>query len=377
MNSILSIIIPTKNRQKYCKEAINQILSLQLSDIEICIQDNSDTNELESFITDLNLDCVNYHYTKELLSFVDNFNEAVSLCNGEYACMIGDDDGILPNILEEVKRAKNKNLDAVIPTLDVVYFWPSKKPIVKQGENGLLMCSKSMFNPYIVDQKKALINLIENAVQKYTDYDLPRLYHGIVKVSVLHQIKARVGTYFGGLTPDIYMATALSFVCKKVERVYYPITISGICPNSGSNDSATGKHIGRFESAPHLKGHENYTWHPFIPKFYSVETIWAETLLQALRDFNAIELESRFPIAKFDSICINKFSCFKELIELHAQINNISKIELLRNRYFCKILNFYNKVKKVIQFSLNNDKRKPRKYYNVMDITEAGIIIFK
>ena len=38
---LLSIVIPTRNRQEYCVAAVEQILTLNLNDVEVVIQDNS------------------------------------------------------------------------------------------------------------------------------------------------------------------------------------------------------------------------------------------------------------------------------------------------------------------------------------------------
>ena len=69
----------------------------------------------------------------------------------------------------------------------------------------------------------------------------------------------------------------------------YPITVSGICPTSGSADSATGRHTGKLEDAPHFRGHASYEWDNKAPAIYSVESIWGETVLKALKDFNDIK----------------------------------------------------------------------------------------
>ena len=70
---LLSIIIPTKNRQKYCIEAVNQIISTLNSGVEIIIQDNSDTAELKTVVTKLNYDRLVYNYHPGKLSFIDNY----------------------------------------------------------------------------------------------------------------------------------------------------------------------------------------------------------------------------------------------------------------------------------------------------------------
>ena len=284
---LLSIVIPTKNRQQYCLAAVKQIISLNLDKTQVVIQDNSDDRSLEKNLKQvIEYGKVKYHYREGVISFVDNFSEAVSLCDGEYICMIGDDDGILPNITQVVNTAKERNLDCVIAGLNSVYVWPSNNPIVKGGENGYLCLSYIKKEEKSVNPQKGLKQLIKNAGQDYQNLDLPRVYHGIAKRERLEEIRNIAGNYFKGLTPDIFIAVALASVCKNVIRINYPITISGICPRSGSSDSATGKHTGELRNAPHFRGHINYEWDKKVPAVYSVESIWAETALHALRTFN-------------------------------------------------------------------------------------------
>ena len=326
---LLSVIIPTKNRQKYCLEAVKHILSLGFDNLQICIQDNSDTDSLRQEIHNLDANDIVYNHNSGILSFVDNFSESVSLAEGEYSCMIGDDDSVLPIIMEEVKKAKKENLDAIIPSLGAVYFWPSDYPIIPNGYKGVLQVSHRDSVNSMVSSQGALKSLLSNGVQNYASLDIPRLYHGIVRTSSLEKIKSITGNYFGGLTPDMYMATALCFVCNKVMRISYPITISGICATSGSNDSASGKHTGDLKDAPHFRGHTNYEWDDLIAPFYSVDTIWADTLLHALRDFKCNDYVNCFNLKKFSAICFYKYPAYRKLIIEHANKHDISTLALI------------------------------------------------
>ena len=77
MHPVLSIVIPTKNRQKYCLATIKQVLNLRLEGIEIVVQDNSDENLLQKQIECFHAPNVVYNYTSDILSFVDNFTKAL------------------------------------------------------------------------------------------------------------------------------------------------------------------------------------------------------------------------------------------------------------------------------------------------------------
>ena len=122
---LLSIIIPTRNRQKYTISAITSIIGISTPDLELVVQDNSDSRDLEEYIRN-NVDDtrLKYNYTSTPLSMIDNFNTAVGLASGKYLCLIGDDDGVNPEIIEATRWADMNDIDALKPTVSVGYLWP-------------------------------------------------------------------------------------------------------------------------------------------------------------------------------------------------------------------------------------------------------------
>lgn len=369
-NYLISVVIPTKNRQKYCFAAIEQILAIKDKRIQICIQDNSDNKILEDKIFSLDNTDIVYHYHGGVLSFVDNFSEAISLAKGDYVCMIGDDDGILPNIINVAQYALSNEIDAIIPGFNSVYFWPSEKPILEGGEGGVLslVTSKKIFikaNPH-----RALISLLKRGGLNYIDLDLPRVYHGLVKRTMFDQIIQKTGFLFGGLTPDIYMAGALSFVCKNTVRIHFPITCSGICPTSGSSDSATGRHTGELIDAPHFNGHDKYEWEEIIPYIYSVETIWAETLLKVLHNFKSVEYMQYFNIKALVDECYEKYPQFSERLQEFAFKNNIQLSRSIKKNFWFKLKYYSHKVINILKYGRTYNIKK----YNVQDIEKAVIL---
>jgi hypothetical protein len=159
-----------------------------------------------------------------------------------------------------------------------------------------------------------VVKLLQQGGQQYLSLDLVKLYHGIVKKECMEDIKSLTGKYFGGLSPDIYIATALSLTIDKLVVIDWPLTISGICNKSGSADSATGRHTGKLEDAPHFRGHERYEWSELVPRFYSVETIWADSVIAAINDLNKSELLNEFNVAALTSCCQKKYYSFNNII---------------------------------------------------------------
>ena len=76
---LISVIIPTRNRQSYAEAAVKNILSLG-SDIQIIVQDNSNDDSLYRRLkTLIDGDRLVYHYRKDKIAGIDNYNIAASM----------------------------------------------------------------------------------------------------------------------------------------------------------------------------------------------------------------------------------------------------------------------------------------------------------
>lgn len=316
-SKLLSIVIPTRNRQKYALKSVKQILQFNDNDIQVVIQDNSDDRSLENQLLQLADSRIKYNYCENILSFVDNFSTAIELADGEYCCIIGDDDGITSPIIDVVRWAKRHNVDAIKPEILFEYFWPNSINLKGHTDNGLIRLLDAPIKAQRIDTNQEILTLLKNGGQHYGTLNMVKLYHGIVRKSCIEAIKSTTGKYFGGLSPDIYIAVALSLTSKTVLQINFPLTIAGVCGNSGSADSSKGRHVGRLEEAPHLRGHSYYEWSELVPKFYSVETIWADSALAAIKDIKRDDLIGKFRISSLSSTCLRKHKEYKEITKDH------------------------------------------------------------
>jgi glycosyltransferase involved in cell wall biosynthesis len=315
---LLSIIIPTKNRQAYVLKAVEQIFRLNDQRIQVVIQDNSDETILLEMLSNYNNPIrLKYNYTAGMVSFVDNFSLAISIADGEYVCIIGDDDGIVPQIIDVTEWASKNSIDAVKPELSAVYFWPNSEALGSRTDHGCLSITKITAQARMCNPFNEVVSLLNQGGQNYLSLDMVKLYHGIVRKECLEKIKRQIGKYFGGLSPDIYIAVALSLTVDHVVAIDFPLTISGICNKSGSADAATGRHTGKLEDAPHFLGHQQYEWSDLVPRFYSVETIWADSALAAIKDLNKLAMLNEFNVAALAVYCLKKHPQFKDTIMLH------------------------------------------------------------
>lgn len=296
MNPLLSIIIATKNRVPYCINSIETILSNSNDDFELIVQDNTDTLELKDYVSaNLTDKRLVYRYTPPPFSSIANFNAALELATGEYVCLIGDDDGVCSTIFEVAKWAKNNNIDSVCPKVFVDFYWPDA---FYPGSKGYVFVPYYTNSIHRSNPQSKFEGLLEDGIIDYMKFNLPKLYHGLVKKACLDSIKAINGYYIGGLSPDIYSAVSLSFFVKNHVVIDFPITISGACKVSTTVAGLNGGHSGLLSEAPHFRDRGVYEWDKRIPKYYSVQTIWAESAMSAMVDLDLAVNYEAFNLAR-------------------------------------------------------------------------------
>lgn len=281
---IITIVIATKNRQKYAKVAIASILDLGSPDLELVVHDNSDSPELREFALTRQSDRrFKYIYHPEPLSAVANHNRALGMARGDYVCLIGDDDGINPEIAEIARWAQVHNFDSVSCPIVASYEWPVIDPN-GASRPGSLKVSRFSSCARFMETKTELLKLMRSGSTSYLEFGLPKLYHGIVRRELLEVIREKCGSYIAGLCPDIFTAVALSCIIKRTWFVDFPLTIAGACSVSGSVlEGRVRKHSKKLEDAPHLKNFGVYSWSEVVPRIYCVECLWADSALVALR----------------------------------------------------------------------------------------------
>ena len=82
---LLSIVIPTRNRQEYAASCIRSLLRILSVDLEVVVQDNSDADELRRHLDRHAIDeRLNYTHRSGRVSVIDNCNDGVSRASGQY-----------------------------------------------------------------------------------------------------------------------------------------------------------------------------------------------------------------------------------------------------------------------------------------------------
>ncbi|WP_081424679.1 glycosyltransferase family 2 protein [Deinococcus soli (ex Cha et al. 2016)] len=268
---LITIVIPTKDRYDTLAECLRTFEKLEHQDIfEVLVFDSS-VNRSSFDIKEFKIKNIRYIHEK-VSGFCETFSRSLDHATGHYVTIIGDDDAVLPALLDAVSWAFQNNVDSITPLLRAGYIWPGVTRQVGGSQDAdRLLIQKFTGRITKVEAKKELERVVSNVFQ---DFDkLPKIYHGVVRLSKMKEVKLKYGDYFIGSSPDISAAVALADIVDSHFIVDFPLTLPGSSPRSGAGTSLSGKHIGSLENSP--LGPFSKIWPLNFPKVYTVQTMWA------------------------------------------------------------------------------------------------------
>lgn len=110
MTSLITITIPTYKRLNYLKEAVTSALDQTYDNIEVLIGQDPTPQGLDESIQIWSQDLaaqnpkVRYQFNPQNLGLAGNWNALAAGALGEYLVMIGDDDRLLPDFVENLVK---------------------------------------------------------------------------------------------------------------------------------------------------------------------------------------------------------------------------------------------------------------------------------
>lgn len=294
---LLSVVIPTRNRMATLVHSIANVLASG-DDLEVVVHDTSDDPDAwaevaRAFEGDPRL---RYAYTAPPQSFAATFDKAVSLARGRYVTIIGDDDGVLPQLLEVTRMVDAAGWEALTPSTPAAYNWPDFRHLYYgDADAGRLSVRPFTGEWEQVDVARELDRTARGGFQDFGR--LPRIYYGVVRRDRLELLRERAGAHFVGTSPDISGAVGLATVVSRLVRLDYPVFLPGSSANSGAGRSGMKKHVGTLEETPQTAAFAA-TWPVEVPPFYAVQTVWAQAALATLDALGEDRTRSHFGMAR-------------------------------------------------------------------------------
>lgn len=229
---MLSICIPTRNRQIYAMSAVREMLASERDNFEVVLADNSDDPEpLSQFVAEIADPRVKLLAPEEtVLSMRANWERIIPETSGEWISFIGDDDYLDPELCEVLRVTQTivPNLDAL--TWGRLYFtWPDAR-------TGPEFTSMPVGSHLVGIKKEDMIRKLffwEDAS------DRPAcpfgVYHGAIKRTLLDDIRNTFsGRFFGHPIVDYDNICRTLMVANKLVHFERPMSVFGTCKASNS-----------------------------------------------------------------------------------------------------------------------------------------------
>lgn len=108
-----SIVIPTYNSGRYIQECVNSVLAQTVTDFEILIVESGSTDTaFLDWLRGLQDSRIHFFLPEKRLGIEDNWGRIAALPLNEFTTILGHDDVLLPNYLDEMGKLIAANSDA-------------------------------------------------------------------------------------------------------------------------------------------------------------------------------------------------------------------------------------------------------------------------
>lgn len=297
-----SIIIPTRERADTLIHTLKTCVSQEFESFEIVVADNCSSPETKVVVDSFNSKRIKYYRSDTPLSMSDNFERAMMPARGEYFIVLGDDDALLPNALNQLDRLI-RTLDAkVLHWEHATYLWPG----VRGGWTENILSIPQPRPIRVVNSREIILFTFETTQYMY----LPMLYvNAVVHHSLIDLIKQRTGSLYGkSLSPDSYSGVSIAYLCEQYYSIGVPFSVNGV--SSKSNGAAClllkGKDAVAQDYLSLNKGSRR-SFHKLLPNLLLSQVAIVNEYLQAQ--------DALFPEDSFLHLDRKKFAirCIKEL----------------------------------------------------------------
>ena len=231
-----SVLLPTRNRLKYLKYAVNSVLAQDYENWEIIISDNDSEEDVFSYIQSLNDKRIKYYRTKNFISVTENWNNTINHCTGDYVIMLGDDDILLKRyfstMLELLQQYNHPNL---IYANAYLYFYPGVYPNHPKG----LLHSCTNFSIFQSSKEPFWLTkeLAMRLVQGHLDFNAlfgTNMQYVLMKRSVIEKTKNN-NQFFHSPYPDVYVMNVMILETENILICPKEMVVIGVTPKSTGN----------------------------------------------------------------------------------------------------------------------------------------------
>ena len=221
----ISIIIPTYNRAKFIEKAIESVLNQTSNSYELVVCDNNSTDNTQEIVKKFESDKIKYIKFSKTLQVSENWERALDYISGDFFIILGDDDYLMPNFIEEITNLLEDKKDADFIIVDSTNY--SQFDPVGGMQNLLFIHNYEMdikeIDPIEVANSYQTINVFKKSFQ------IAQLHPSVfvVNTTIMNKIRKKYNGYFKNFFPDWIANVLLGINSKKAYLISKPLVIIG------------------------------------------------------------------------------------------------------------------------------------------------------
>lgn len=262
---LFSIVIPTRNRARYLRFALQACIEQEFGDYEIVVSDNNSTDDTAKLVRKLDNGKVRYFHTGQNLSITDSFEFGILKATGEYVLLLADDEAYKPAALFRLKQVIDATAAPVISFGRTPYIFPGDD---EYGPTNTLFVKPFTRNVVWVPSALALHHIFCLAVfeESYFCRALPLSVKSVVHRDIIERIRKIVGCFHLPPTPDWSSCMMMLSQVESVLLLDEHLNIAGKVPESigpkfkrtRQMDEATTQHSAYFTNLTPLRAYTLY-----------------------------------------------------------------------------------------------------------------------
>jgi glycosyltransferase involved in cell wall biosynthesis len=224
---LLSIVVPTLDRPDTLRHALATLAVQTGGNCEFVVQNNGGNPAIAALVESFGDARFKHFITPDVVTMTENWELALGHTTGDYVTFIGDDDGLMPDACAIASTLLEQGAFPLLSWAPYAYYWPGYHH--PGYRNRLLAAIDFRFTGERVASRAELARFYGFQ----THYArLPMIYNSFVRRDVIETMRASVGRYFLGLSPDVTSGIVNAALTPDFVRLSRPLSISGLSQHS-------------------------------------------------------------------------------------------------------------------------------------------------
>jgi len=221
----VSIVMPTRNRARLLRFALDSALKQTYEDIGVVVSDNFSSSETREVVDSFQSPKIRYARTDQALSMPDSWEFALHHASGDYITYLTDDSYLLPDAISRAMEELEDSGKNIVVWNQCTYF---SQDWLEPERRNCLYISDNTLKSYLIRGEDSLRALFDLGPCNQAPKMLNCLVHrGLVEKAIRGQ-----GRFFLPSCPDYASAIGLLQYAKEYVFIDRPLFVNGLFPQS-------------------------------------------------------------------------------------------------------------------------------------------------